>query len=260
MDAGDLLAAFAARELSPVEALEACEARVDPGLGAFQATVPGTGRGRRREAAEAAWARGEPTGAAVRRPDRRQGPDRHRGRGDRVRLARCSPATSRTPTPSAWRACARPARSSSARPPRTSSRGACRCGAPTARPLTRNPRDPERATGGSSGGSAVAVAAGAAPLALGTDTGGSIRLPAGWCGIYGFKPTHGVLSVEGVWPLAPSLDHVGPMARSAARLRARCSRCSAGRGSTADDAPRAARGRLRGAARRRGRAPRSTAS
>jgi aspartyl-tRNA(Asn)/glutamyl-tRNA(Gln) amidotransferase subunit A len=81
--------------------------------------------------------------------------------------------------------------------------------------LTRNPRDPERMTGGSSGGSAVAVGAGMAPLALGTDTGGSIRLPAGWCGIYGFKPTHGLLSLEGVWPLAPALDHVGPMAGSA---------------------------------------------
>ena len=56
---------------------------------------------------------------------------------------------------------------------------------------------------------------GSVPLALGTDTGGSIRLPAGWCGIYGFKPTHGLLSVEGVWPLAPSLDHVGPMAATA---------------------------------------------
>jgi aspartyl-tRNA(Asn)/glutamyl-tRNA(Gln) amidotransferase subunit A len=57
-----------------------------------------------------------------------------------------------------------------------------------------------------------------ATLALGTDTGGSIRLPAGWCGLYGFKPTHGVLSVDGVWPLAPSLDHAGPMARTPADL------------------------------------------
>jgi Asp-tRNA(Asn)/Glu-tRNA(Gln) amidotransferase A subunit family amidase len=81
--------------------------------------------------------------------------------------------------------------------------------------LTRNPRDPTRSTGGSSGGSAVAVATGMAPLAIGTDTGGSIRLPAGWCGIYGFKPTHGLLSLDGVWPLAPSLDHVGPMTASA---------------------------------------------
>jgi aspartyl-tRNA(Asn)/glutamyl-tRNA(Gln) amidotransferase subunit A len=55
-----------------------------------------------------------------------------------------------------------------------------------------------------------------APLALGTDTGGSIRLPAGWCGIHGFKPTHGALPLDGVWPLAPSLDHFGPMAASAA--------------------------------------------
>ena len=78
----------------------------------------------------------------------------------------------------------------------------------------RNPRDPERVAGGSSGGSAAALAAGLAPLALGTDTGGSIRVPSAFCGTYGLKPTFGRVSLEGVWPLARTLDHGGPMART----------------------------------------------
>lgn len=79
---------------------------------------------------------------------------------------------------------------------------------------TRNPWDPTRVSGGSSGGSAVAVAADLVPIAVGTDTRGSIRIPASCCGITGFKPTYGLVSLRGVLPLAPSLDHVGPMARS----------------------------------------------
>lgn len=78
----------------------------------------------------------------------------------------------------------------------------------------RNPWDERLVAGGSSGGSAVAVATGAAPLALGTDTGGSIRIPAALCGIVGFKPTYGRVSLDGVFPLSPSLDHAGPMAGS----------------------------------------------
>ena len=80
----------------------------------------------------------------------------------------------------------------------------------------RNPRDPERVAGGSSGGSGAALAAGLAPLALGTDTGGSIRVPSAFCGVNGLKPTWGRVSLEGVWPLARTLDHAGPMARTAA--------------------------------------------
>jgi aspartyl-tRNA(Asn)/glutamyl-tRNA(Gln) amidotransferase subunit A len=76
----------------------------------------------------------------------------------------------------------------------------------------RNPRDPSRSPGGSSGGSAAAVAAGLVPAAIGTDTGGSVRIPAAWCGIVGLKPAHGEVPVDGVLPLAPSLDHVGVLA------------------------------------------------
>ncbi|MGE0056524.1 MAG: amidase, partial [Dehalococcoidia bacterium] len=80
----------------------------------------------------------------------------------------------------------------------------------------RNPWDPARITGGSSGGSAAAVAASMALGTLGSDTGGSIRIPAALCGITGLKPTFGRVSVRGVVPLSWSLDHAGPMARTAA--------------------------------------------
>ena len=78
----------------------------------------------------------------------------------------------------------------------------------------RNPHDLSRMTGGSSSGSACAVAAGLAPLTLGSDTNGSIRVPSSFCGIFGLKPTYGRLSRAGTFPFVASLDHVGPMARS----------------------------------------------
>ncbi len=77
----------------------------------------------------------------------------------------------------------------------------------------RNPWDAERITGGSSGGSAAALAAGLVALAIGSDTGGSIRIPAAFCGVTGLKPTYASVSAAGTFPLAPSLDHVGPMAQ-----------------------------------------------
>jgi len=79
-----------------------------------------------------------------------------------------------------------------------------------------NPYDPARTAGGSSGGSAALVGVGACDVAIGTDTGGSIRIPAHYCNVVGFKPTFGVIDLTGVQPLAPSLDHVGLLARDVA--------------------------------------------
>jgi aspartyl-tRNA(Asn)/glutamyl-tRNA(Gln) amidotransferase subunit A len=76
-----------------------------------------------------------------------------------------------------------------------------------------NPLAPDRTAGGSSAGSAAALAEGLADAALGSDSGGSIRIPAACCGVVGFKPSLGLVSLEGCFPLAPSFDHAGPMAR-----------------------------------------------
>ena len=83
-----------------------------------------------------------------------------------------------------------------------------------------NPIAPGRIAGGSSGGSAAALAAGLADAAIGTDSGGSIRIPAACCGVVGFKPTYGLVPLDGCFPLAPTFDHAGPMARSVADCRA----------------------------------------
>ena len=77
-----------------------------------------------------------------------------------------------------------------------------------------NPIAPGRIAGGSSGGNAAALAAGLVELALGSDSGGSVRIPAACCGVVGFKPSFGLVPAEGCFPLAPSYDHVGPMART----------------------------------------------
>jgi amidase len=81
-----------------------------------------------------------------------------------------------------------------------------------------NPLDPALIPGGSSSGSATAVAEDEADVALGSDTGGSIRLPSACCGTAGLKTTHGRVSLDGVWPLAPSLDTIGPMAKDMTRV------------------------------------------
>jgi 1-carboxybiuret hydrolase len=83
---------------------------------------------------------------------------------------------------------------------------------------SRNPHDPTRMTGGSSGGSGAAVASGEVPLALGSDTNGSIRVPSSLCGLFGLKPTYGRLSRAGSFPFVDAFDHLGPMARSTADL------------------------------------------
>lgn len=84
----------------------------------------------------------------------------------------------------------------------------------------RNPHDPERTPGGSSGGSGVAVATGMALMATGTDTGGSIRIPASFCGVVGLKPTYGLVNRDGIQPLGFTLDHVGPLTQTVADARA----------------------------------------
>ena len=83
----------------------------------------------------------------------------------------------------------------------------------------KNPHDADRQSGGSSSGSAVAVAIGAGFASLGTDTGGSIRVPAALCGVTGFKPTHGLVPLDGALPLSPTCDHAGPLTRNVADAR-----------------------------------------
>ena len=85
---------------------------------------------------------------------------------------------------------------------------------------SRNPFDTARMSGGSSGGSGSAVGGGLVPLALGSDTNGSIRVPASFCGLFGLKPTYGRLTRAGSFPFVSSLDHLGPLARSTADLAA----------------------------------------
>jgi aspartyl-tRNA(Asn)/glutamyl-tRNA(Gln) amidotransferase subunit A len=92
-------------------------------------------------------------------------------------------------------------------------------GVTTANPwwgVARNPVDPRRSPGGSSGGSAIAVVAGMCAAAIGSDTGGSIRIPAALCGCVGLKPTRGALPLDGAYPLGWSLDHAGPLTRTVA--------------------------------------------
>ena len=90
---------------------------------------------------------------------------------------------------------------------------------------TRNPADPSKTSGGSSGGSAALVAAGVCDLAIGTDTGGSIRIPAAYCGIVGLKPSYGLIPVDGVFALSPRCDHAGTLTSSVAGT-ARPARCA----------------------------------
>lgn len=107
-----------------------------------------------------------------------------------------------------------------------------------------NPLDPSRIPGGSSSGSAVAVATGEADIALGTDTGGSVRTPAACCGVVGLKTTYGRVPLAGVRPLAPSMDTVGPMAATVAGVAAGMALLEPGFAPAADPAPVLGRFRL----------------
>ncbi|HET6738058.1 MAG TPA: amidase [Kribbella sp.] len=102
----------------------------------------------------------------------------------------------------------------------------------------RNPHDPARMTGGSSSGSAAAVAAGVVPLAIGTDTAGSVRIPAALCGVVGFKPSYGTLPTDRVFPLSQSLDHLGVLTRTAADAAYALQALTAQSTTTVLDAPR----------------------
>ncbi len=213
MNAVELRAAFAARELSPVETIDAAAERAE--LGAFITLTLDVAREQAR-AAERAYARGEARpleGLTLAVKDLFDTEGVRTTYGSKIyadhvpdmdaALVRCAKAAGaivvgKTLTHEfAWGI-------TSVNPHF---------------PPCRNPHDPERVPGGSSGGSAVALATGAAALALGTDTGGSIRIPAAFCGVSGLKPTYGRLSLDGVRPLAPTLDHAGPMARTPGDVR-----------------------------------------
>ena len=170
--------------------------------------------------ARAAGARGRPRAgrrprprAAARRADLDQGSHRHRGHADDGRVARARGARGGARRAGRRATCAKRARSSSARPTCTSSRSARRARTRRSAPA-RNPRDPDGRPGGSSGGSAASVVAGMALASVGTDTGGSIRIPSAACGVVGLKPAYGEVPADGVVPLSRTLDHVGPLAQT----------------------------------------------
>jgi aspartyl-tRNA(Asn)/glutamyl-tRNA(Gln) amidotransferase subunit A len=213
--AGELLQEFGARRLSPVEALDALAARIDAvdGLvGGFTALCLERARDEAR-AAEAAWERGEaralegvPFGVK----------DLFDSEG--VRTAYGSPMFA-SHVPASDAEAVRRARAAGAILVGKTQTHEFAWGITSVNELlgsSRNPWALERMSGGSSGGSAVALAAGEVPLALACDTGGSIRVPAAFCGVVGLKPTYGRISAAGVRPLARALDHPGPMARTPA--------------------------------------------
>jgi aspartyl-tRNA(Asn)/glutamyl-tRNA(Gln) amidotransferase subunit A len=211
--AEQLLAAFRARELSPVEVLERCARRIDEvdgRLGAFTTLCLERAHEEAR-AAEQAWLRGEarpleglPFGVK----------DLFASAG--VRTTYGSPMFA-AHVPERDAEAVRRARAAGAILVGKTQTHEFAWGITSVNELmgsTHNPWALERMSGGSSGGSAVALAAGEVPLALGSDTGGSIRVPSAFCGTVGLKPTFGRISVAGAWPLARSLDHPGPMART----------------------------------------------
>lgn len=236
--ATEWLTAFAAREASPTEALAECVAAIEernPELNAFVALDLDRARADAR-AADRAWARGEPTGPLCGVPVGVKDlfdtaglvtsygspmfagrvPERDAVAVERVRQAGAVLVGKTATHEFAWGITMRNA----------------------ALGPTRNPWDPGRTPGGSSGGSAVAVAAGMVPLALGTDTGGSIRLPAALCGVVGHKPTFGAVSLEGAWPLVPEFDHAGPIAATAQDAALLLAAMGAPEGDAGPDRPR----------------------
>ena len=198
---------------------------------------------------------------AARRADAaRQGPDRHRGHPHDVRLADLRRPRPGRPRDASCSGRSTPARSWSGRATCPSSRGACSASNPWYGTV-HNPLHPGKTTGGSSAGNAAALAAGLVDLGIGTDTGCSIRLPSAACGTVGLKSRWGLLPLDGVFPLCPSLDTVGPMGRTVEDVALLWSVLSGRRGAGAParrphGRPAATGARSRRRARRRRRATR----
>ena len=213
LGAEELLTAYRSRALSPVEVVEALLARItelDPGLGAFTALCPERAR-EEATACERDYLRGEPGGALAGVPFAVK--DLFDTAGVRTAYGSTMFAT-HTPTLDA--AAVRGVRDAGGVMVGKTQTHEFAWGITSVNErmgTTRNPWRRDRVSGGSSGGSAVALATRLVPLAIGSDTGGSIRVPSAFCGTVGFKPTYGRISTKGVWPLAPSLDHAGAMAR-----------------------------------------------
>jgi aspartyl-tRNA(Asn)/glutamyl-tRNA(Gln) amidotransferase subunit A len=214
LSAGELLGGYRERRFSPVEVVEALAARIEelnPELGAFTTLCLERALEEAR-AVEQQYVRGEPFGSLAGVPFGVK--DLFDSEG--VRTTYGSPMFS-DHVPTADAEAVRRARGAGAILVGKTQTHEFAWGITSVNFLTgtsRNPWDPGRMSGGSSGGSAVALAGHLVPLALGSDTGGSIRVPSSFCGTVGLKPTYGRVSTVGVFPLARSLDHPGPMART----------------------------------------------
>ena len=217
LSAAEAARAFAARRLSPVELLTALLARIerlDPKLHAFIRLDADAAMDAAR-VAEAEIAAGRRARTAARRAGRREGHHRCRRAADHVPLE--DPGRQRRQRP--MRSVIAKLRQAGAIILGKLSTHEFAIGGPSFDlpfPPARNPWNPDHHPGGSSSGSGAGVCAGLFPLALGTDTGGSVRNPASACGIVGLKPTYGLVSRRGVFPLSFTLDHVGPLTRTVA--------------------------------------------
>jgi aspartyl-tRNA(Asn)/glutamyl-tRNA(Gln) amidotransferase subunit A len=216
LSAQELLSLYASREASPVEAVEAVAARtsaVDGRLGAFTTLCLERAR-REARAHEQAYLRGQPRGALAGVPLGVK--DLFDSEGVRTTYGSRMCADH---VPAADAEALRRARRAGAVLVGKTQTHEWAWGITSVNEsmgTSHNPWALDRISGGSSGGSAVALASQQVTLALGSDTGGSIRVPSALCGTVGFKPTYGRVSTAGIWPLARTLDHPGPMARTPA--------------------------------------------
>lgn len=208
----DLLARYRDRSVSPVEVIEQVLDRVnslEPKLAATYALNPDDARAAARES-EARWLRGDPAGPLDGVPVTVK--ENVATRGTPVPQGTAAtdliPAKEDAPAAAKLREAGAVIFSKTTMP----EYGMLSSGVSTFHPLTRNPWDLSRTAGGSSAGAAAAAAAGYGPIHVGTDIGGSIRLPAGWCGVVGLKPTHGRIAVGNPYPGRA----IGPLTRTAA--------------------------------------------